>query len=139
MPVPFTNLHSNRLLNQCLQNLIGLQIDIRRNAVAHRQMALAQAPDFATLLSYVNDSIATYQRRQQWLADIISDNTRKQRLLDALARVGCTATDATDLYNYLNNVVSQMAAATKNSYADIIALCDSVLANVGMPESLWPE
>jgi hypothetical protein len=139
MPLPFTKLHGNRLLNQVLQNLIGLQVDIRQNAQRHRQMALAQSPNLVTLQGFVNDCVAQYQRRQQWLADVVTDGTRRQRLDDALARIGCTEADATDIYSYLNNVISQMAAASKATYADIITLCDNVLANVAMPESLWPE
>lgn len=134
-----TKLHVGRVADQCYRNLLGLQMDIRNNAGAHRGMALAQSVPFVTLRGFVTEAIAAYQTRLGWF-QALNDNAAKFQLLtEELTRRGWAQADLLAPFGELKTVVAAMNTAAKNNYADIVAMCDQVLANVNPPESLWPE
>ena len=134
-----TKLHVGRVADQCYRNLLGLQKDIRANAEAHRGMALAQSPPFEKLRGFVVDAIVAYQTRLQWF-QALNDNAAKFQLLtEELTRRGWAQADLLTPFGELKQVVQSMNAAAKANYADIVAMCDQVIAAVNPPESLWPE
>ena len=139
MAIPLTNLHKGRVVEQIRQNLIGLQNDMRHNALTHRAMAQAQSPALAILQGFVADAAAAYLTRMQWLIDLRNAPVRRQRLLDILTLMGWTEADITDAATPLRAAAVALRDAPKTSYAEIVTACDAVLASVDAPESLWPE
>jgi hypothetical protein len=139
MPIPLTNLHKGRIVEQISQNLVGLQNDIRRNAQAHKSMALAQSPDLATLQSFISDCVAEYLKRCKWIIDLRADPSRKARLLDALTKYGWTEADIVDVLTPMRAAVITLRDAPRTTYAQIISACDAVIVAVEPPDSLWPE
>ena len=139
MPITPTKLHANRVLDQILRNLTGLQLDMVRNAQTHKAMAQAQSPALAVLQTFIADCVTEYQRRLQWVQDITSTPARRTALVNALTRIGCAESDVVDLYQALRNAANALGSANKNNYAQIITACDAVLSAVDKPESLWPE
>lgn len=139
MAIPKTKLHVGRVADQVYRNLIGLQRDIPRNAKSHRAMAIAQSPPVATVKQFFKDATAAYIVRLQWFQDL-NDNPQKFQLLtEELTRRGWAQADLLDPFNSLKTAVQGMNNAVVDTYAQIIAACDLVIANVDSPESLWPE
>lgn len=139
MAIPVTNLHKQRVADQIRQNLIGLQRDMLTNAITHKAMAQAQSPNLATLQTFVRDCALEYLRRLQWLIDLRADASKRARLVDALSKMGWTEADVTDVATPLRQAAVTLRDAPRTSYAEIISACDSLVAFVDAPESLWPE
>ena len=139
MAIALTAIHKRRLITQIEHNLTGLQKDMHNNAITHRAMAVAQNPAVATLRAFVIDSANSYLTRLQWIIDLRNNVTRRQRLLDMLATAGWTEQEIVGFVTALRGEAVALRDASKNNYAQIIAACDSLLAVVDLPESLWPE
>jgi hypothetical protein len=139
MAVPLTFLHQQRVVDQIRQNLIQLQRDMLNNAAAHKQMALAQSPDIATLLGFVSDCAAQYLKRLKWVSDLRADPIREAWVLAAMTRMGWTETDLVSVFTPLKTAATALGNATLITYADVAAACDSLTAFVDVPPSLWPE
>lgn len=140
MPVPRTNIHAARVVDQIAQNLHGLQRDMYQNALAHKSMAQAQAPDLQTLTTYVKDSAGQYVRRLQWVVDIQRpEHASSGSVSDQLAKRGWSRSDITDIVDHLLPVATKLQNAALGSYADVMVACDALLAHVDAPPSLWPE
>lgn len=139
MSIPITNLQKDRIVDQISRNLIGLQTDVRNNAIAHKAMANAQSPDLATLQSFVTDCIAEYQRRLKWCSDLRADPVRKQRLVDALTDRGWVEADVTDIFDALSVIITALSVTSRKSYLEISVACDATIASTNPPDSLWPE
>jgi hypothetical protein len=137
--IPITKLHLARVFEQMQRNLINLQNDLRRNATAHKQMALAQSPDLVTLQTFINDGILQYLRRLKWVADHLSDVERKKSLLNYIAAFGIEEKDITDLSVALHSAVVVLSNTKRSTYTEIVEACDVLLASVNAPESLWAE
>lgn len=139
MAIPLTRLHKARVVDQIRQNLVGLQQDMVRNAKSHKTMAAAQSPPRATLAVFVLDSATEYLRRLQWVIDLQNDPTRKARMIEILTSMGWTEADIVDVVVPLRQAAIALRDASKNTYAQIVAACDQLLAAVDAPDSLWPE
>jgi hypothetical protein len=127
------------VLGQIEIALIQLQRDLRGNAIAHRAMAVAQSPDLAKLQSFVTDCATAYNKYLQWVAAVNGDVSKTATLSTALTDANVVSSDVSDLANALQAQVTLLAGASLKTYADIIAACDVVIANVDAPISLWPE
>src|SRR5678815_4380642 len=108
MAVPQTKLHANRVLEQIMDNVVGLQRDMVNNATAHKAMAQAQSPDLATLQGFVNDCIAQYSTRLGWGDAIVNTPAKLTILTNTCTRIGLAVTDITDITNALKTVVTTM-------------------------------
>ena len=137
--IPLTNLHAGRVVDQIKQNLIGIQNDLRRNAMTHKTMALEQSPTLSTLQTFVLDCANQYLRRLQWLIDLRANVSRRTRLQEGLSRIGLTEADVADVATALRQAAIALRDAPRGTYDEIISACDSVIAFVDAPESLWPE
>ena len=139
MAVPVTQLHILRVMLQADQNLSGLQKDIRNNAQTWLAMANAQNPTVTVLAGYMNDAAASYQTRLAWVSAIQSDATNWPKIQTMAAVIGVTGTDFSGIVNPLTTVANQLGPADKSTYAAIITVCNSIIAAIPMPLSLWPE
>lgn len=139
MPVGIKAFHKDRVANQVMQNIIGLQGDMVRNAQTWRAMALAQNPPIATLRTFLNDAAGEYLRRLQWVIDLRADLVKRQRLLDILAQRGWDEQEVVDAVTELRNVAVQLRDAPKGNYSVIVTICDAILTSIEPVESLWPE
>lgn len=139
MAVRVTAIHKRRIINQIEQNLTGLQRDMVNNAKMHKEMAVAQSPDVATLSTFVQDCALEYLRRLQWVIDLRNNPVRRQRLLDMIASAGWVEQDVIDYVQDLRQAAIALRDAPRTTYAEITAACDTLLASVPLPESLWPE
>lgn len=124
---------------QIQQNLRGLQSDIRRNAISWKARAQAQSPPFAQLKQQVTDAAAAYGVRMQWVAELRADPVKRQRLLDMLSRLTIPEQDIIDKATDLNAVITQLQAANPQNYAQLITICDQIIAAVPARPNLWPE
>ncbi len=138
MAIPTTALHIFRVMGQA-QQLVTLQIDIRNNALTWKAMAQAQNPPVATLRGYMNDAAVSYQTRLGWLVTAQADAENWARLSAMWASLGGTGQDFSDMTTPLAAVANQLGPATKNTYAQIIGICDQITAAINAPLSLWPE
>lgn len=139
MAITLTAIHKRRVADQIMQNLVGLQRDMVRNAAAHKAMAQAQAPDVVTLRSFLVDCAAEYLRRLQWVIDLRNDPVKKQRLLDILAAYGVSEAEVVSLVTELRSAAVALRDAPKGGYPAMTAACDALLASVDPVDSLWPE
>ncbi len=139
MSIPLTNIHKSRVVDQIVQNLIGLQNDMVRNAATWRAMAVAQSPPLATLQQFMHDAAASYQTRLGWVTTLRNDSVKLQRFIDEITLRGWTQADITDVLNPLITVANQLAGAGLATYAACITACDGITAAVDKPDSLWPE
>lgn len=139
MATPLTLLHKWRVVDQIRILLTNLQRDMIKNATVHKAMAQAQSPPLATLQTFVADTASSYLQKTQWIIDLRNDPVKKQRFLDALATMNWPEADVIDVLASLRNVAVQMSVAPRSTYAEIVTLCDQILANVDPFQSLWPE
>lgn len=139
MTIPLTNLHKNRVCDQIRQLLMNTQRDLRNNALAHKAMAQAQSPSLATLQGFVSACALTYLANLQLIIDLRADPVKRQRLLDAIGLMGWTETDITDVVTSLRQAAIGLRDAPRTSYVEISSACDSLLAFVDAPPTLWPE
>jgi len=137
--IPVTAVSILRVLLQMERNLSGLQNDMRNNALTWRTAAQAQSTPIATLAGFMNSAATAYQTRLGWVTGIQADATNWPRISAMFVVLGGTGQDFSDLMTPLTAVANQLGPATKNSYAQIIALCDQITAAVNAPLSLWPE
>ena len=139
MAVPQTKLHANRVLDQIMDNVVGLQRDIANNAQTWLAMANAQSPPVSTLAQFMNDAAASYQTRIGWLTSIVNTPAKLTILTNTCSRIGLAVTDITDITDALASGASQLAAANKSTFAQIITICNAIIAGINLPDSLWPE
>lgn len=139
MPIPQTALDQDRLIEQAKSQTIRLQLNINQNAVAHRGMALAQSVPLGTLQTFVAETLTAYEKRQKELDDWIAVPQKRAAMVAELAKRGWTLNDITQKHGPLVAAVAAFKAAPKTSYAEIVAACDALIAEVQAPESLWPE
>ena len=139
MATPITQLSILRLLLQIEQNLIGLQRDMRFNAAAWKAQAQAQSVPIATLQGFMNTSGPAYQTRLAWLPTLQADAVNWPKVSALYTAIGGTGAEFSALMTPLSAVANQLAPATKDTYAQIIAICDQILAAIDAPLSLWPE
>lgn len=138
--IPRTNLHVSRVLDQIVNNVVGLQRDMVRNAQTHKAMAVAQNPSVITLTTFVRDSAAAYQARAKFVTDWLADSTKNTTLVTQLSKRGWVATDITAPLTPLVQAMNALAGLKNNpTYAEIITACNAVLAAVDTPDSIWPE
>lgn len=139
MATPITAIHILRLLLQAEQNLSGLQRDMRRNAETWKAAAQAQSLPVGTLAANMNDAATAYQTRLQWLSNAQANTTLWSRLGAMWAALGGTDADFSGLVTPLQAVATQLGPAAKASYAQVIGICNQILAAVDAPPNLWPE
>jgi len=139
MAVPVTQLQILRLILQIEQNLNGLQLDFRNNAISWKASATAQNPDVATLAKWMNDAALSYQSRLSWLPELQLNATAWSKAAALWTIIGGTNAEFTSLLAPFNAVANQLGPADKTTYAKIIAVCDQILAAIDAPLSLWPE
>lgn len=139
MAVPVTQLHILRVMLQADQNLSGLQKDMRQNAQTWLAMAQAQSPDVTTLAGFMNAAAASYQTRLGWVSTIQADATNWPKIQTMAAALGIAGADFSGVINPLTTVANQLGPADKSTFAAIIAACNSIIAAIPAPLSLWPE
>ena len=140
MAIPLTNLHKRRVVEQIWNMLMGLQRGMRDGATAYRSLAVAQSSPVATLKTQMEDAATNvWLVSLQRLIDLLAAPARRQRVLDVMAQMGWTEADLTDVATPLRTAAIAFRDAPKKNYAQIITACDSMLAFIDPPESLWPE
>lgn len=139
MAIPVTQLHILRLLMQADQNLSGLQGDMRSNAITWRAAAVAQSTPAAMLAQWMNDAATAYQTRLAWIATAQADAVIWPKLSALWTLMGGTAADFNNVTTPLKAVADQLGPAAKGTYAQIIGVCDQIIAAINAPLSLWPE
>ena len=139
MTIAQTAFHTFRVVNQLQQNLVGLQRDMRSNAVAWRAMATAQSPNVATLAQFTKDAATSYQTRLGWVLTYKNTSANWPAVTAMLTALGGNITDATTLYTQMKAVADQLAAANLTTFAQISTACDQILSAVQAPDSIWPE
>lgn len=139
MAVPVTSLHILRLLLQVDQNLSGLQRDMRQNAQTWKAAAQAQTVPAATLALWMNDAATEYQKRLGWITTAQADTANWNLLGSMWTKLGGTAAEFTNTINPMSAVANQLGPATKDTYTQIVGVCDQIIAAINAPLSLWPE
>jgi len=139
MAIPVTNIAILRVLLQLQQNFVGLQGDMRNNAVAWNAMAAAQNPDVATLAGYMTSAATSYSTRLGWVAALQADVANWSKVAAMAGVLGVTAQEFLDTMTPITAVATGLATADLSTYAKIQAACNQILAAVNAPLSLWPE
>ena len=138
MAIARTNAHRKRMIEEAAQGVINLQQSIASNAAAHRKWAVDQSVPLSELQTMISDTINAYEAIRAKLrhfrdvtipADAGFTLVGDQFLLtlQSVGSVGQAVADDIDVF-------SAMPRAT---YAEIIAACDYLIANVNPPESVW--
>ena len=138
MAIPVTQVGILRTLLQIERNLTNTQRDMRNNAQTWRTMAVAQSQPIATLAGFMNGAAVTYKMHLGWIPTIQA-NAEWPRIQALYLTMGGTAQEFIDLMTPLNAVANQLGPAPKTTYAEIITACDSIIAAINAPLSLWPE
>lgn len=139
MSITVTKAHLVRMVLQCSENLVKLQLDIRRNAESWKASAQAQSTDAATLAGWMRGACAQYAIRLGWMETLRNDADVYPAFLELANAVGIQEVDYVTLADELAAVVAQLSAADTSTYQAIADACDVVVANVDPPPSVWPE
>lgn len=124
---------------QIQQNLRGLQFDIRRLAIGWKSRAQAGSVPFPELKQQFVTGGNSFAVRIQWVSELRADSVKRQRLLDMLAKLDIPEQDIIDKASDLNTVVNQIRAQDPLNYAQLITVCDQIIAAVPARVNLWPE
>jgi hypothetical protein len=138
MAVPYTRLHALALMLQVQSNLTGLQSDFRTNALAWKAAATAQSIPVATIAQQMIDAAAAYEIRLAWIPALQSKTAVWSVVSSLWTAIGGTGAEFSSLMTPFNTVTTQLKTINKSSYDNIITACDSLLAYIDKPESLWP-
>lgn len=138
MAVPYTRLHALALMLQVQSNLTGLQSDFRTNAMAWKAAATAQSLPVGTIAQQMTDAAAAYAVRLAWIPALQTKTSVWSVVSSLWTAIGGTGAEFSSLMTPFNTVTTQLASVNKNTYAQIISACDSLLAYIDKPESLWP-
>lgn len=128
----FDNLN---LLLQLMQTTRNLASSMRSNANAHTAMANAQSPDITALAGFVTDCAAGYIRILSTARAWVQVNN-----IQATAAVGLIGASLADLNTYvtpLQTAATALAAADLSTYAAVIAACNTLLATVPAPNTVF--
>lgn len=139
MTIPVTRVHYLRVVDQCMNNVPGLQRDILRNAQAWIGYAQAQAYPVETLAGMVASAIGQINLFLGCYTALQADPVYYAAVIGVLGQLGGQESDITEPVAAMAAVVSTLAAADMSSYAAIEVACNAVVAAVQPPLSLWPE
>ena len=139
MTIASNFLHTFRILNQGVNNLIQLQRDVVNNAGTWKAMAMAQEPSVEILSGYMRSAANSYSTRLGWVATLQANTALWLRVRNMWTSLGGTAADFSSIITPLNTVSDQLLLVNLSTYPAIIAACDQIIAAINMPDSLWPE
>lgn len=139
MTISYAKFHTFRVVEQIMSNMVGLQRDMRGNALTWKAMATAQSPDVTILAQFMHDAAASYNTRLGWLLTYKNTSPNWSAVTAMYLALGGDIAEATTLYTQMKAVADQLAAAMLTTYAQITSACDQILAAVQAPDSLWPE
>lgn len=123
------------LLIQIMQATRNLARDMRSNAQIHVAMASAQSPDLETLAKYLNDCAANYLNIMAAATTWVQGNGPQTTA--ALGLIGATTADLSSYTAPLKTAAQNLQAADKSTYAAITAACNSLIAAVPAPASVF--
>lgn len=127
-----------RLWDQVSRNLLGLQHDMRSNALTWQGNAKAGSVPVDKLRGWMADAAKAYQTRAQWVVDLRATD-RWADVMAVGASYGVSEAEVVDMLDDVGRVADALAASKLTTYADMRKACDRVLAEVPPLESLWPE
>lgn len=139
MSVPITTAHGLSLVLQIVQNLTGLQRDMRTNAAAWRAAAQSQSQPVETISAWMLSAASSYQTRLGWLPALQSKADVWQVVSAAWSAIGGTSSELTALTSPFESAASVLLSSDKSSHAAIVVVCDQILAEIDAPPTLWPE
>lgn len=129
-----------RLWDQLSRNMIGLQLDIRANAMTWRASASAGSVPVDKLRGWMQDAGRAYQERLRWVADFrAAKPARWNAVLSVASTSGVSSQELLALAQDLRTVADSLLSAKLTTAEEIVAICDVVLNEVPAAESLWPE
>lgn len=138
MTIQRTDAHRKMLIEQAADGVLSLQRDVASNAATHRQWAADETVSLAELQTMIANTITAYDWRRAKLRQfrdvtIPADAgflTVGDQLMLTLQSVGVVGTAVADH-------IDAFAAMPRTTYAEIIAACDYLIANVTPPGSIW--
>lgn len=139
MSISVTSLHVLRLLLQMDTNLTQLQRDINQNAQQWLSAAQNQSQPLTMIQSAISSAVAQYNIRLGWITSLASDATNWPKVTTMLGILGGSLTEEQAYFTALKNAVAAIAVADISTYAAIVTGCNSLIASVPLPLSLWPE
>lgn len=139
MAISQTSFHVFRVLNQIMQNMIGLQHDMVSNANTWLTMANAQSPAASVIVGYMKDAATAYETRLGWVLNYKNTSPNWTAVVNMYVALGGVTTDATNLYTQMKAVADGLNTATLTDYPSIITACNQIISAVNAPDSLWPE
>ncbi len=139
MSIPVTRVHYFRAVDQCMQNVPGLQGEIRRLAQTWLVQAQTQERPLDELAGAIQSGAANFLRRLAYFPTLQADTVAYAGVLAVLTQLGGTESDVTEPLMAMLPVVEALSAADLGSFAAIEAACSAVIDAVQAPVSLWPE
>lgn len=138
MTIQRTDAHRKMLIEQAADGVLSLQRDVASNAAVHKQSAVNESVPLAELQTMIANTLAAYDWRRAKLrhfrdvtipadAGFLTVGDQLMLTLQSVGVVGTVVADHIDAF----------AAMPRTSYAEIIAGCDYLIANVTQPGSIW--
>lgn len=124
-----------QLLLQMMQATRNLAKSMRDNAQTHIAMANAQNPDVVTLGTFVKDCATSYNTILSTARTWVQNNNAQATA--AVNLIGATLADLNTYTTPLQTAATSLAAADVSTYAAITTACNSLLATVPAPNSIW--
>ncbi len=139
MSIPVTRVHYFRVVDQCMQNVPGLQGEIRRLAQTWLVEAQTESVPLEKLGANLKSGASEFLRRLAWFPALQADDEAYAGVLAVLTQLGGAESDVTEPLLAMVPVVQALAAADVSTYAAIEVACAAVIDSVQAPVSLWPE
>jgi len=138
MPITVTDLHRKKMIADAERAVLNLQRSVANNAVTHKQWAADESLPLQQLQTRINDTVAAYEQTRSKLrtfrdvtipadTSILTVGAAIKADVQSVGSVGQEVADHIDVF----------AAMPRTTFAEIIAACDYLIANVNPPQSIW--
>lgn len=117
-----------------IQNLEGLRLDMRRNALSYKANV---AEHFERVVEVMGRDAAEYLRRLGWQRAIAQDQAKRAKLVDGLQRLNIVISEAAGYLTELENAATALRDAPKTTAAEVTTAADAILAAVSPSDRLW--
>lgn len=121
------------LLDELRQILRNPQYNLNYNAQEWLKRATDQSVPVETLATWINNNANSFERQANFVKAMKTDPDKWGRLSALISKLGGAEKDIDDIIAPNDVEVARLRSAPKSTYAEIITLCNAILAEIKFP------
>lgn len=121
------------LLDELRRILRNPQYNLNYNAQEWLKRATDQSVPVETLATWINNNANSFERQANFVKAMKLDPDKWNRVKSLITRLGGGERDIDDILTPNDAEVARLRSAPKSTYAEIIALSDSIITEIRFP------